>query len=199
MNAKFFDLKKEKQDRMINAALKCFALCGYKHASTDEMVKEAAISKGLLFHYFGSKQGVYRFVYDYSVRYINLDLRMYVDARETNLFEVVKQIERAKLHVMKEYPYMQQFLNASAKEDAAEVVDFIAEKKTALEDTYRTIYERIDYSCLPEGIPSEKVTRMIDFTIKGLMSEAVGRDDFRVEEVHREICEYLDLYKQLFA
>ena len=76
MNAKFFDLKKEKQDRMINAALKCFALCGYKHASTDEMVKEAAISKGLLFHYFGSKQGVYLFVYDYSVRYINLDLRM---------------------------------------------------------------------------------------------------------------------------
>ena len=38
-----------------------------------------------------------------------------------------------------------------------------------------------------------------DFTIKGLMSEAVGREDFRVEEVHREICEFLDLYKQLFA
>ena len=35
MNAKFFDLKKEKQDRMINAALKIFALRGYRHASTD--------------------------------------------------------------------------------------------------------------------------------------------------------------------
>lgn len=199
MNAKFFDLKKEKQDRMINAALKCFALHGYRHASTDEMVKEAAISKGLLFHYFGSKQGVYRFVYDYSVRYMNLDLRMYVDAKERNVFEVTKQIESAKLHVMKEYPYMQQFLLSGAKEDAPEVVDFIAEKKTALEETYRTIYDRIDYSGLPEGIAADKVTRMIDFTIKGLTNEAVERGDFRVEEVHREVCEFLNLYKQLFG
>ena len=30
MNEKFFDLKKEKQDRMINAALKVFALHGYR-------------------------------------------------------------------------------------------------------------------------------------------------------------------------
>ena len=51
MNEKFFDLKKEKQDRMINAALKVFALNGYRHASTDDIVREAAISKGLLFHY----------------------------------------------------------------------------------------------------------------------------------------------------
>ena len=50
MNEKFFDLKKEKQDRMINAALKVFALNGYRHASTDDIVREAAISKGLLFH-----------------------------------------------------------------------------------------------------------------------------------------------------
>ena len=53
MNEKFFDLKKEKQDRMINASLKLFAINGYKHASTDDIVNEAGISKGLLFHYFG--------------------------------------------------------------------------------------------------------------------------------------------------
>ena len=44
MNEKFFDLKKEKQDRMINAALKVFALNGYRHASTDDIVREAAIT-----------------------------------------------------------------------------------------------------------------------------------------------------------
>ena len=41
MNEKFFDLKKEKQDRMINAALKVFAINGYQKASTDDIVKEA--------------------------------------------------------------------------------------------------------------------------------------------------------------
>ena len=37
MNEKFFDLNKEKQDRMINAALKVFAKQGYRHASTDDI------------------------------------------------------------------------------------------------------------------------------------------------------------------
>ena len=35
MNEKFFDLKKEKHDRMINVSLKVFAASGYAHASTD--------------------------------------------------------------------------------------------------------------------------------------------------------------------
>ena len=67
MNNRFFELPKEKQDRFINAALQIFAKNGYKKASTDEIVKAASISKGLLFHYFGSKQGLYEFVYMYSV------------------------------------------------------------------------------------------------------------------------------------
>lgn len=73
MNEKFFELKKSKQDRFINAALQIFSENGYKKASTDEIVKKAEISKGLLFHYFGSKQGLYEFVYNYSVKYIRME------------------------------------------------------------------------------------------------------------------------------
>ena len=86
MNSKFFDLNKKKQDRMINAALKVFALNGYRHASTDEIVKEAMISKGLLFHYFTNKIGLYLFIYDYSVRFMSLELNSFVSKSETNLF-----------------------------------------------------------------------------------------------------------------
>ena len=48
MNGKFFDLKKEKQDRMINAALKVFAQQGYRHASTpfsEEIAKQVLLEK----------------------------------------------------------------------------------------------------------------------------------------------------------
>ena len=68
MNHKFFDVSKEKQDRIINAALLVFAQNGYRHAGTDEVVRRACISKGLLFHYFESKLGLYVFLYDYAVR-----------------------------------------------------------------------------------------------------------------------------------
>ena len=49
MNEKFFDLKKEKQDRMINASLKVFAMNGYAHASTDDIVVRLESVRGYCF------------------------------------------------------------------------------------------------------------------------------------------------------
>lgn len=197
MNSKFFDLKKEKQDRMINAALKVFALQGYRHASTDDIVREAAISKGLLFHYFGSKLGVYQFVYDYSVRYMNLELKSTVDKEEKELFEVVRQTECARMHAMRGYPYMQQFLNRSMTEDSYEALLSIEEKRGILEETYASVNGQIDYSGLPEGVDGEKLRKMLELTIKGLLEERFQDASFQPEMLYREVCGYLDMMRLL--
>lgn len=197
MNGKFFDLKKEKQDRMINAALKVFALHGYRHASTDDIVREAAISKGLLFHYFESKLGVYTFVYDYSVRYMKLELSTTVDEKENDLFELIKQMEAARMHAMRGYPYMQQFLNRSMSEDVSEALLAIEEKRNILNDTYEAIRARADYSALPAGVDGEKLRRMLDFTIKGLMTERFLDASFQPEMLYKEIVEYLDMMRRI--
>lgn len=197
MNSKFFDLKKEKQDRMINAALKVFALRGYRHASTDDIVREAAISKGLLFHYFESKLGVYNFIYDYSVRYMNLELRSTVDPEEADLFEVLKQTELARLHAMRGYPYMQQFLNRSMAEDVSEALLAIEEKRGLLESAVSAIDGQIDYSSLPQGIDGEKFRKMLDLTIKGLMTERFLDASFQPEMLYVEICDYLNMMKKI--
>lgn len=197
MNGKFFDLKKDKQDRMINAALKVFALCGYRHASTDDIVREAAISKGLLFHYFESKLGLYTFVYDYSVRYMTLELRASVDANEKDLFEVMKQIECARMHAMRGYPYMQQFLNASMSENVSEALLAIEEKRNSLQEVYDGIYAQVDYSTLPAGVDGEKLRKMLDFTIKGLMTERFLDASFQPEMLYEETADYLDMMKQI--
>ena len=138
MNEKFFDLKKEKQDRMINASLKLFALNGYKHASTDDIVTEAGISKGLLFHYFGSKLGLYTFLYDYSVRFMKLELTRGVleSSHTTDYFEIRKQIEMAKMQVLKNYPYMQQFLDRCKYENVSEALLAIEEQRNVLPEVY---------------------------------------------------------------
>ena len=197
MNSKFFDMKKEKQDRMINAALKIFALQGYRHGSTDDIVREAAVSKGLLFHYFGSKLGVYQFIYDYSVRYMNLELRSTVNSGESDLFVVVKQIERAKMHAMRGYPYMQQFLNRSMAEDSYEALLAVEEKRNALEETIAAVEGQIDYGALPGEIDGEKLRKMLDFTIKGLMTERFQDASFQPEMLYEEICGYLDMMRRI--
>lgn len=197
MNGRFFDLKKDKQDRMINAALKIFALRGYRHASTDDIVREAAISKGLLFHYFESKLGVYSFIYDYSVRYMILEMRTAVDSKEKDLFEVMKQIERARMKAMRGYPYMQQFLNRSMAEDVSEALLAIEEKRGVLEEAADSIYSQIDYSQLPPQIEGEKLRKMLDFTVKGLLTERFQDASFQPEMLYDEICGYLDMMKNI--
>lgn len=197
MNGKFFDLKKEKQDRMINAALKVFALHGYRHASTDDIVREAAISKGLLFHYFQSKLGVYSFIYDYSVRYMILEMHTAVDPDEKDLFEVTKQVELARMRAMRGYPYMQQFLNRSMAEDVSEALLAIEEKRGALEAAADAVYEQVDYTRLPPQIDGEKLRKMMDFTVKGLLSERFQDASFQPEMLYDEICGYLDMMKQI--
>lgn len=197
MNGKFFDLKKEKQDRMINAALKVFAMQGYRHASTDDMVREAAISKGLLFHYFGSKLGVYTFIYDYSVRYMSLEMKSTVQKTETDMFELLKQQEMAKVQALRGYPYMQQFLNRSMSEDVSEALLAIEEKRETLVQLYDSIVEQADFSTLPAGVDGEKVWKMLDYTIKGLMTERFLESSFHADMLYEEICEYVDMVKKM--
>ena len=197
MNDKFFDLKKDKQDCMINAALKVFAMQGYKHASTDDIVREAGVSKGLLFHYFESKLGVYEFVYEYSVRYMVLELSTTVSKEESNLFEVMKQMEFARMNVAKGYPYMQQFLNRSMTEDVGEALLATENKRKILEAEYERLDAQIRYIGFPSGVDGRKLHKMLDFTIKGLMTERFMEDAFHPEMLYQEIVEYLDLMKLL--
>ncbi len=197
MNEKFFDLKKDKQDRMINAALKVFALHGYRHASTDDIVKEASISKGLLFHYFGSKLGLYTFIYEYSVRYMTLELKAAVSAKETDLFEIIKQTESAKMQALKGYPYMEQFLNRSMSEDVSEALLAIEGMRDTLTEAYKKIQERMDFSALPQGVDGVKLCKMLDFTIKGLMTERFFDASFHPENLYKEIAGYIDMMKEI--
>lgn len=48
-----------KVERIMQAAMHAFAAHGYRDAKTDAIASVAAVSKGLIFHYYGSKQGLY--------------------------------------------------------------------------------------------------------------------------------------------
>lgn len=197
MNEKFFDLKKEKQDRMINAALKVFAMNGYGHASTDDIVKEAGISKGLLFHYFISKLGLYSFVYDYSVRYMLLELSTGVSPKETDYFELLGQIKQSQLQVMKNYPYMLQFLNRSKEENVSEALVETEDKRGVLPEKYKEIMERAELDKFKKETDVKLLSKVIGYTVDGLMKEHFLNESFQPEIYYEEMKRYLEMMKKL--
>lgn len=197
MNEKFFDLKKEKQDRMINAALKAFAINGYKRASTDEIVKDAGISKGLLFHYFDTKLGLYEFVYDYSVRYLIMEMSAAISQKETDFFALYEQKEMCKIQALKNYPYMQQMINRSMLEDESEAVAVIMERRDSYRLKITEIMQQADMSKFADGVDTLKLRKIIDFTIEGLMTERFQEQAFDVEKLMDEVMEYFAMLKKL--
>ena len=197
MNEKFFDLKKEKQDRMINAALKAFAVNGYKRASTDEIVKDAGISKGLLFHYFDTKLGLYEFVYDYSVRYIVMEMSAAISQKETDFYALYEQKEMCKIQALKNYPYMQQMINCSMQEDDAEAVTVIWERRDSYNQKIAEIMSQADMTKFSDNTDAGKLRKIMDFTIEGLMTERFREQAFDVEKLMDEVKDYLAMLKKL--
>lgn len=197
MNEKFFDLNKEKQDRMINAALKIFALNGYRHASTDDIVAEAGISKGLLFHYFGSKIGLYTFVYDYSVRFMKLELTSSIPSTVTDYYEIRRQMEFAKIQVLKNYPYMQHFLDRCNEENVSEALLATEQQRSVVHDVLCMLKNQADRSLFAASVDFGKLDSMLDYTISGLMDSHFRDGSFQPEQLFEEIVSYLDMLKKI--
>lgn len=193
MNEKFFDLKKEKQDRIINAAIKVFAINGYKHSSTDDIVKEAGISKGLLFHYFGSKIRLYEFLYDYCVRFLTLELGSAISDSEKDYFLIVKAFEDAKIKVLKTYPYLQMFIDRSKSEDDEEAIRSTADLRDDLQATYDSYLDRVDASKFNKDADPSYVHTMLQATFTSLMNEQLYEGLFDPDKYYRECLNYINM------
>ena len=196
MNDKFFNLKREKQDRFINAALKIFSEHGYQKASTDDMVKEAGISKGLLFHYFGSKLGLYEFVYNYSTKLFMMEYGGIISSEKVDFFEVQKQMELAKRNIMVSYPYMNIFLEKAFREESFDVLSVVASSMDQYSDELARIYSQADISNFKEGIDPSAILKMCLFVSDGVLNEQFRNGRIDPDEYYAEVVAYLEVLKQ---
>ena len=195
MNEKFFNLKKEKQDRIINAVLKTIALHGYEHASTEDIVREAGISKGLLFHYFESKKGMLEFVYEYSTRYAMLELRSAIREPSADFFEQEKQILEAELQLMQQYPFILLFLEKLALDPDTAAFSF--EQPDPVKRYYDELGIKIRH---PEKIISAgagKITEIISYTKLAILRSLLTGGNYDPDGYRSEILSCLETVRAL--
>ena len=64
----FENLPEEKRELILSTGIKAFSVNTYKDVSTDSITKQCGISKGLLFHYFGSKKDYYLYCLEKSMQ-----------------------------------------------------------------------------------------------------------------------------------
>ncbi|MCR5598323.1 MAG: TetR/AcrR family transcriptional regulator [Lachnospiraceae bacterium] len=197
MNDKFYTLKKEKQDTMINGAMQIFALCGYRHASTDDMVKASGVSKGLWFHYFDTKAGLYSFVAAYALKYAMLELSMCSIEDGEDYFDVRIKFEVCKMRMIDKYPYMPLFICEVLREEDPDVEDDIADVRERYNDMMQELLLKADYRALRRYDDYYLLTDMLDYTMDTLLMNGYHSGSFSKEEYLSQVKKHMEAMKKV--
>ncbi|RDU38169.1 TetR/AcrR family transcriptional regulator [Neobacillus piezotolerans] len=201
MFSKFLNLETEKRDRILNAALDEFVQKGYENASTNEIVKKAGISKGLLFHYFKNKKQLYLYLYDYSLDIFEKEFFGKMAAMENEIFTKMRQIVLLKLELIHKHPDMFNFLMAAVRDESQEIT---LRNKELIERSYLKILENIDLSPFKGDLDIPKAINIIVWTLQGFSNEVqekikfLSLDEINYDEILAKMDGYLDVLRKSF-
>ena len=101
---KFLALSQEKQATIRNAALACFARHGYEKTSINDIAVAAGISKASIFQYFGNKQTLYQYLFDYCAAQMKQAYNTSALEETTDFFDRVWEASVMKVEILKKAP-----------------------------------------------------------------------------------------------
>ncbi|EGA91045.1 TetR family transcriptional regulator [Planococcus donghaensis MPA1U2] len=192
----------EKRDRILNSAMKEFSKNTFQKASTNKIVEDAGISKGLLFHYFGNKEKLYKYLEFFTFKVMTDEINNELDWNNQDILVRLKEISMIKLKVFQKYPYLTDFSLLLFKDSTVEEImhkypDFPLK-------LYGQVYtHNIDYSLFKKDLDVEKALNIIKWTMEKFSDEfrkdlELGVTKFDDQSVEKEIFKYIDMLKECF-
>ena len=173
---KFLNLEEEKKKSIMNAALKEFAENGFVKASTNRIVKDAGIGKGMLFYYFKSKKALYEYLVEYSLDIIINEYLKRVDTSETDFIARLQQAAHVKMIAQTENEQVFHFMGTFM---LSKDVDLPKHLQKRYEDLQRLgnalLFEGIDTSLLRSDVDADKAFKLIRWSIEGFQTELLQR------------------------
>ena len=194
---KFKMMEPSKRDRIINAAMHEFSY-GYRKATTDAIVQKAGISKGLLFHYFGSKEQLYAFLVNYAMDTMKADYFSMMNIEQRDILENLWQMALLKRDISHRHPAIYDFVNSiyAHRMDIprTEIAEIAAQKR---DDVLIGFYDRCDIGLFREDINPKKAIDLIWWALDGFCeAEDIRGKDY--EHFLEELRNYLDTFRQCF-
>lgn len=190
MSEKFEKLSEEKRKAIMDACIEEFALNGYDNASTNNIVKKAGISKGILFHYFGSKKNLFLYVFDYAVEYFVKKYYLSISKQPSDLFERLIWISMEKMRMTFEEP----LLGKLVYEAMLSIPKDLSEEMTQrINEVYAThmppMFEGLDTSKFRKGVNPRKAIELVGLCLNGLA------DKIMKANAHKSYDEFLEQMK----
>lgn len=197
----FLNLPMGKQNLIIDAALKTFAMHGYKKTSISDIASTAGISKAMVFHYFGTKKELYLYLVNTCVDSISTEVVEKFDDSITDLFDRILHTSKLELTLMEKHPNVPSFIHSAYFENDDEVKE---ELKTIFsKGDGRTIgkkmaFDGADFSKFKDDVDPNLVMNMIDWISEGYMSKMAGVGESDLDELYKVFEECLKLFRRNF-
>lgn len=193
------------RSKIIEGAIKVFAQHSYEKASTTMIAQAAGLSKGLIFHYFGSKADLFLATYQEVATIIIDRIVDKINYAETDMLLRLRESIWLKLEVMQTYPEIFEFLKAAYFEHPPELKErMLLINSSILDQGTAKIYQNIDYSRFRDDIDPRLAINTIHFTLEK-WSENHNKELFHApfdrlgyEEAFSKIDSYLALFRKCF-
>ena len=191
---KFLSLPKEKQDKIVTSAMTLFGEVGYKKAYISEIAAAAGISKALVFHYFGSKKGLYSYLVYYTGKIVMTEAQEKRDTQSKDFFDRAIVTLGFRLSIKSRYPAMSKFMDSVSSENEDEVAPDINRLMAIATDMHaKTTLDAGEESIFRDGVDPSLVVRLVEVYSEGVVS---GWDHTSsVDETVAEAALCLDMLK----
>lgn len=201
----FENLAEDKKKRIITACMEEFAKNGYEGASTNEIVKKAGISKGILFHYFGSKKNLYLYIVDYVIDYaLN---KFYTDFKKlpADLFERIIQTGMLKMKIAHDEPLLYELIYKTFINTPDELKNDVQQRFMKIyQKEVPSFFEGLDTSQFRSDIDPMKAIDAVLIFMEGLQArytdiyknKSPDEAYSHVDKIMEECTEYMDILKK---
>ena len=118
--ATFEKLPKDKKEYILSTGIKEFSQKSYKDVSTDIITQKCHISKGILFHYFGSKKKYYLYCLEKALERLTLTTKEDT-VGGNDFYEILFASMNRKISICMQYKDEMHMVNMASRDASAEV------------------------------------------------------------------------------
>jgi len=191
---KFLSLPQEKQNRIVDAAMRLFGEVGYKKAYISEIAAASGISKALVFHYFGSKKGLYSYLVYYTGKIVMTEAQHARDTAGKDFFDRAAIIIKFRLSIKNRYPAMDMFIESVFGEDDPEVAADIERLKAIATDMHAKPEVKAGEAALfKPGVDPVSVINLVEKYTEGVVLGWNSR--LSVDDTMKEVNQCLSMLK----
>lgn len=195
----FIALSARKQNAILDAGLQNFGRLGYRKASVRDIAQAAGISKGMIFHYFGSKKQMYLYLLQVAYEDFTQAFQNGIDNANTDFFDRIRESIRIKMEVLKVHPAFFQFLVSVYFETDPEVQEELQEflKK---DEAFRNelVLTPTDKSKFKETVDPQLVLKLLVKYSEGCVGSNHLLSEMDLDAILMELEQIIHMMKQNF-